>query len=54
VVLLWELVDICKTADTKIVLFCQDFGVFADIALAFVALDLIGGVDYVLSRIDGT
>lgn len=54
VILVGKLVDIGKTTDTKIALFCQNFGVFADIAFTVVALYLVGGVDDVLGGGKGT
>lgn len=54
VILIGKLVYIGEAADTKIVFFCQDFSVFADISLAFVALYLIGRVDDVLSKSEST
>lgn len=54
VVFIGEVVDIGETADAIVVLFCEYFGVFADISLTVIALYLIGGVDDILGEEGGT
>lgn len=54
VVFVGEGVDIAEAADAEIAAVGQDFGAFADIPLAVVALDLIRGIDDVLPQNRGT